>query len=276
MNTTMRRRPALSSVASVIGALTALFFPAACGALDLVGLSVTPHNQSPNMRYRRAPDPQLGARVEIFLRHEGQAPLTLAPDFPARFDGRTPAELLTNGDCAWHDTPAARSNESIVLPPGALTVWSFNSRGTNWGAGTVHQLQDGQPSWDLASVTGPNGALFFANDLAYRPDVQEKVFQFTPREGVFTFRLPAYLPNPAEVFRLDADGPQDVTFSPSGGQITIQDRVSVAGIYVAAPAVGLRQRVQARHAELLQFEHGFDFNPAAVDSDFNTLRQLLP
>jgi len=37
-----------------------------------------------------------------------------------------------------------------------------------------------------------------------------------------------------------------------------------------------RQRLQARHAELLEFEHGFDFDPAAVDSDFETLRQLLP
>lgn len=91
------------------------------------------------MRYRRAPDPQLGARVELFLRHEGPSPLSLAPDFAARFDGRTPAELLTSGDWAWHDTPSARTNESITLPPGALTVWSFNSRGTNWGAGTRHQ-----------------------------------------------------------------------------------------------------------------------------------------
>ena len=40
------------------------------------------------------------------------------------------------------------------------------------------EFQDGQPSWDLASVTGPNGALLFANDLAYVPDAQKKVFKF--------------------------------------------------------------------------------------------------
>ena len=138
------------------------------------------------------------------------------------------------------------------------------------------ELKDGQPSWDLASVTGPNGALLFALDLAYVPDAQEKVFKFAPRDGVFAFKLPAYLLRPAEVFRLDSDGPHDVQFAVSKGQITIQDQVTVAGIYVAAPMPGLRPRLQARHAELLQFERGLDFNPAAVDADFATLRQLLP
>jgi hypothetical protein len=108
------------------------------------------------------------------------------------------------------------------------------------------------------------------------PAAQQKVFQFTPRDGVFACKLPAYLHKPAEVFRLDADGPHDVKFSASGGQITIQDRVNVAGIYVVAPGPGLRPRLQARHVALLQFERGLDFNPAAVDTDFATLRQLLP
>ena len=679
MKSTMRRSAAISPVAHVIGVIAVMLLPVACDALELVGLSVTPHNQSPNLRYRRAPDPQLGARIELFLRHESQAPLSMAPDFPARFDGRTPAELLANGDWAWHDTPAARTNESITLPPGVLTVWSFNSRGTNWGAGTVHQLavdgadskpivlrldaprtwlsavtflghgdsmqptraivhvanesgrpltlracrlwlpasnvdfrvlrpqpwqtnlvrfpatgviptgekggftietgplpltycavevetagadgkpaslwahlrikreifdlsggwvasklgtsntlhavpylktlrrmhinagmhqevsgysdgplfakyplkymnrlqpldrydtdtvlprihavefqgepqygggrpvppqevlakflpygptrlptslthseervwrhyaglsdyphydayrvcapapdawhlydrwgtnrlrwgapletigdmtrslrdlnrprpiaywsqgahagwdrtggrartsptpdelraqayhalahritslywfnlslkslvkfrdliepithvnreirlmedmllegdafeyrrelQDGQPAWDLASVTGPNGALLFANDLGYQPDLQEKVFRFLPRDGVFAFKLPAYLPRPAEVFRLDADGPHDVNFAVSEGQITIRDRVNVAGIYVVAPTQGLGQRLQARHTELLRVERSFDFDPAGQEPDFEILSRLLP
>lgn len=667
------------ALAMLPNALTALGLPVAGGALDLVGLSVTPHTQSAEMRYRRAPDPGLGARVELFLVHRGDGALRIDPEFPVAFDGKSPADLITHGDWAWHDTPAARPDQNLTLPSGALTVWSFNSRGTNWGAGTVHQLaaggaetrridlrldaphawlsavtflgqgdsleptrailhlanasdrplrlhacrlwlpasnadfrvlhprpwqtnlvcfpatgvipaggkggftletgplpltygavevhtagadgppaslwahlrikrevfdlgggwvaselgtsntlhavpylktlrrmhlntgmhqevsgysdtplftkyplkymnrlqpfdrydtdamlprihavefqgepqygggrpvppqevfsrflpygptrlptslthseervwryyaglsdyphydayrvsapapdawglydrwgadrlrwgapletigdmtrslrdlnrprpiaywsqgahagwdryggrartsptpdelraqayhalaqritslywfnlslqslvkfrdliepitrvnreirlmedlllegdafeyrrelKDGQPLWDLASVAGPNGALLFANDLAYVPAPQEKVFKFTPRDGVFTFKLPAYLPKPAEVFRLDADGPHDVKFSASGGQITIQDRVNVAGIYVAAPMPGLRTRLQARHAELLQFERGLAFNPAAVDADFATLRQLLP
>ena len=138
------------------------------------------------------------------------------------------------------------------------------------------ELQDGQPSWDLASVTGPNGTLLFANDLAYGPDIQEKIFRFQPRNGVFAFRLPAYLPVPAEVFRLDADGPHDVDFTIGEGQITIRDRVNVVGIYVVTPTKGLRQRLQTRHAELLQIERSFDFDPAGRETDFKRLRKLLP
>jgi hypothetical protein len=138
------------------------------------------------------------------------------------------------------------------------------------------EFQDGQPAWDLASVTGPNGALLFANDLDYVPDLQEKVFRFSPRNGVFAFKLPAYLSKPAEVFRLDADGPHDVDFSVSEGQITIRDRVNVAGIYVVTPSKGLRQRLQARHAELLHFESSFDFDPAGRETDLERLRELLP
>ena len=54
------------------------------------------------------------------------------------------------------------------------------------------------------------------DDLAYLPDLAEKVFKFTPRDGVFTLQLPAYLPKAAEVFRLDADGTHDVKFSLGG------------------------------------------------------------
>lgn len=138
------------------------------------------------------------------------------------------------------------------------------------------ELQGGKPAWDLASVTGPTGGLLFANDLAYAPNPQRKVFDFQSREGVFRFRLPSYLASPAEVFRLDADGPHDVKFSVNEGRVTIQDRVHVAGVYVVAPTEGLRRQMQARQAALLRFERSFEFDPANDDSDFGTLRQLLP
>ncbi|MBM3855678.1 MAG: hypothetical protein FJ399_21415, partial [Verrucomicrobia bacterium] len=109
-------------------------------ALELAGLSVTPHVRSAELRYRRPPEPGLGARVELFLRHDGPAPLAVGAGHPVSFDQRTPAELLTRGDWAWHDTPAARPTESVVVPPGALMVWSFNSRSSAWGAGTRHEM----------------------------------------------------------------------------------------------------------------------------------------
>lgn len=649
-----------------------------CTALELTGLSVTPHQQSPNMRYRRAPSPELGARVELFLRNNETTPLVMGPDFASRFDGSAPAELLRKGAWAWHDTPAARTNHTVTLPPGALTVWSFNSRGTNWGVGTTHQvemagataktlqlkldappawlsavtflgpndavapdrvvvhvandaerpltlrglrlwlpasnaefralrpqpwltnlagfpgsrviparekggftvqtgplpltygavevetrgpdgkpaslwahlriqrevfdlsggwvasglgggntlqaepylktlrrmhinagmhqhvpgysdtplydkyplkymnrlqpfdqydtdamlprihaveflgepqygggrpvppqevwaaflpyeptrlptsvthseeriwrdyaglsdyphydayrvtapspdawglydrwggerirwgapletigdmtrslrdlnrprpiaywsqgahegwdryggrartspttdelraqayhalahritslywfnlslkslvkfpdliepitrmnreirmmedlvlegdafeyrreLEAGRPAWDLASVTGPNGALLFALDLAYVPDPKEKVFQFAPRNGAWSFKLPAYLSKPVEVFRLDADGPRKVEFTLEPGAIMIRDRVSVAAMYVLAPAPGMRERFQARHADLCRFEQSFGFDPGHQAADLETLQRLV-
>ena len=93
---------------------------------------------------------------------------------------------------------------------------------------------------------------------------------------MFAFQLPAYLPVPAEVLRLDAEGTRDVDFAASEGQITIRDRVNVVGIYVVTPTKGLRQRLQKRHAELLRIERSFDFDPAEQETDLKRLRKLLP
>jgi hypothetical protein len=138
------------------------------------------------------------------------------------------------------------------------------------------ELRDRQPSWDLASVTGPNGALLFALDLDYQPDFKERVFRFAPRDGTFTFRLPAYLLKPAEVFRIDAEGTHPVRFVAKEGRLEIGDRVTVAGIYVVAPRAGLRERLLARQAELLRQEQEVGFDPASEDLDFATLRQFVP
>ena len=38
--------------------------------------------------------------------------------------------------------------------------------------------RDGKPDWDIAVIAGPSGAVCFALDLAYVPDLTEKVFKF--------------------------------------------------------------------------------------------------
>ena len=119
--------------------------------LELGGLSVTPHVQSPVMRYRRAPDPELGVLVHVFLRNPGPNPLMFDAAVPVRFRDQTPAQLLANGDWTWHDTPAAWPGTKRTLPPGGLTVWSFNTRGTNWGVGTRAKLRIGPASGVAAS-----------------------------------------------------------------------------------------------------------------------------
>jgi hypothetical protein len=112
-------------------------------ALELVGMVVTPHVQSDEMRYRRPPDPELGARVELILRNSSDQPVPIDSQLPLDFDGRTPAELLAAGEWAWHDTPSARPETAYRLPPGAVTVWKFNGRGARWAAGTQHSMQVG-------------------------------------------------------------------------------------------------------------------------------------
>ena len=134
--------------------LAAAQFAAAAGFashFELTGLSVTPHVQSSAMRYRRPSDPELGVLVQVFLRNAGPDSLLLDETWSGRFRGQTPAQLLANGDWTWHDTPSAWGGQKLILPPGALTVWSFNTRGANWGLGT-HALLVTGPVCELASA----------------------------------------------------------------------------------------------------------------------------
>ncbi|NLV44178.1 MAG: hypothetical protein GXY07_06735, partial [Candidatus Hydrogenedentes bacterium] len=68
-------------------------------ALSIAGMTVTPHMMVESMRYLREPEPAVGARVELFLRHdaqEGGAPLVLDGKSRLLFDGKTPADLLAS------------------------------------------------------------------------------------------------------------------------------------------------------------------------------------
>ncbi len=113
------------------------------GSLDLRGAVVVPHSQSKEMRYRREPDFSLGARVQLFVRNPGDAELRLAPNATIRLREKTPDELLASDEWAWHDFPSAWTNEPLALPPGALTVWTFNGKRAPWGVGTSATLAVG-------------------------------------------------------------------------------------------------------------------------------------
>ncbi|MEZ5328680.1 MAG: hypothetical protein R3F19_26845 [Verrucomicrobiales bacterium] len=136
-------------------------------------------------------------------------------------------------------------------------------------------LNEGKLDWDLSSITGKEGALFFANDLAYSPDNDTNTFEFTPRQAALTFRLPGYLSKPEEVFRVDADGVHEVEFTLAPDALQINDRIDVAAVYVAAANPGLRQRLAQKHAELIKEESAYAFDPASKASDLDSLRALL-
>jgi hypothetical protein len=146
------------------------------------------------------------------------------------------------------------------------------------GAAYQHkQIQrDGKPDWGLASIISTDGALLFALDLDYEADVTEKVFQFgPPRPARFEFDLPRWLRRPADVFRIDADGIHEVRSRGRANAIVIEDRANKIGVYVAATDAGLRERLEARRREMLQFEESLGFDPAGSDADFETLTAFL-
>jgi hypothetical protein len=121
------------------------------GKLELAGVTVTPHEIATALRYRRDPDPELGARVQLFLKNSTDRELSIPASLPVKFRGQAAADLLASGVWTWHDTPSAWPGTTLSLPPGALTVWTFNSRGSPWGVGTEASVEVAWPDGSAAA-----------------------------------------------------------------------------------------------------------------------------
>lgn len=164
------------------GFTLALVAHAAPPQLGIAGISVTPHVMADSMRYTKEPEPAVGARVQLFLRNDGAAdgePVLMDKDARILCDGKSPMALLDAGAWSWHDMPAARPEEKTVLPPGALTVWTFNGRTAPFGPGGRVRFEAGpeespwiatemafdKPACWLSAVT------FCGPDTAIQPDV---------------------------------------------------------------------------------------------------------
>lgn len=129
--------------------------------------------------------------------------------------------------------------------------------------------------WDIASVCGPRAALLFALDLDYTPDPEEKVFKFdSPRRAKWEFRLPAYLGNTKDVFRIDADGVYDVKWEKQDDGVEIRDKASRVAVYIATPDTNLRASVEQERQRLVAAEAALQFDPARNDGDFEQLVEL--
>ena len=122
-------------------------------ALVVEGFHVVPHLQSTEMRYRRQPDFSLGARVELFLRNNSAEAVEIPADADIRVRGRTPEELLQSDEWAWHDLPSAWGGPPLRLPPGAMTVWSWNGKRAPWGTNT-------QAGWTVGVAGGGDPVRF--------------------------------------------------------------------------------------------------------------------
>ncbi|NQV31808.1 MAG: hypothetical protein HQ515_03895 [Phycisphaeraceae bacterium] len=108
--------------------------------LTLQGVTVTPHVQSLDMRYRKATDFSLGARAQIFVQNACLSPICLEPGTDIRVRGRRPKALVDADEWAWYDFPDAWDTP-LTLAPEALTVWTWNGKREPWGLGTRADLQ---------------------------------------------------------------------------------------------------------------------------------------
>ena len=135
----------------------------------------------------------------------------------------------------------------------------------------------GRLDWDIATIAGPRGALLFALDLDYKPDLKERVFRFgEPCEARFAFRLPAYLRGCTDVFRVDADGITDVRLRRTRTGVVVEDHVSKVAVYVAAPDRRARAGIEEWRRALVAEEQATGFDPAHSDADFAVLQALAP
>ncbi len=109
------------------------------------------------------------------------------------------------------------------------------------------RTRDGAPDWDLASIAAPEAAVLFALDTAYVADAKENVFRFgPPRSASFAFALPAWLRQPKEVFRVDADGIHETQWRATESGVTIEDVRSSDAIYVATSSPQVRSGIEQR------------------------------
>ncbi len=128
--------------AAAVAPIVALACGSAAAEFEIAGIAVVPHAPSvaADLRYVKPRGPTDGARVQVFLRHAGPDTATLAADAAITVGGSTPDQLVETGAWAWHDFPSQWPAEPLTLPPGSLTVLSFNATGGGWGVGTAADL----------------------------------------------------------------------------------------------------------------------------------------
>ncbi len=103
--------------------------------LELAGMEVVPHQFSARMKWRRPPDPELSARVSMFLRNTSDTVLSIQNP---RWNGESGEALVRSGEWAWHDP---KSTSGFELPAGALRVVRWNGSKARWGVGNQFEFQ---------------------------------------------------------------------------------------------------------------------------------------
>jgi hypothetical protein len=177
------------------------------------------------MRYRGRRG-SLAAKVELFVR---------GPAMPGRFEGKTPEELLSSGEWAWHDLGTAMKS-----PPGALTVWTFNGKSRRWGVGNAFALEaDGLPNTrvEIAEPTRWISAVtFLSSDGSVYPDTIVLHIANAAGRPLKARALRLWLPKPGGPWQtLWPDRPMKVSATiPGGDRGFIRQRIRKLPLTFAA------------------------------------------
>jgi hypothetical protein len=128
---------------------------------------------------------------------------------------------------------------------------------------------EGHPDWELSSIVAPQGAVLFALDTAYHIDQDQLEFAFgEPRPCAHGFELPAWLREPADVFRIDADGVSAVNWQMEGKRIVITDQASRDRIYIVARDKSTRGELEQRLLNALAHEASFQADDGVSSNGF--------
>ena len=126
---------------------------------EICGVTVTPHVIAETMQYRRPRDPELGAKVQLFVK--GTA-------LPGLFAAKRPDELLESGDWGWHDLSTAVSG-----PEDSLSVWTWNGKSSRWGTGNSIDVEGEGLTKSRISIAAPqrwiSAITFLAADAEPHP-----------------------------------------------------------------------------------------------------------
>jgi hypothetical protein len=152
--------------------------------MEIAGVTVTPHVRAKSMRYGADPGEAVGALVRIFVRHTGFQPPRegaanrLNPS-EVLFDGQYPIRYLLDGAWSWHDNPNVWRGEDTEIPPGGVSVWTFNTVRKDWGVGrrftmTVEDWRHGARAQFPLEIAAPkvwlSAVTFLASDGGVYPD----------------------------------------------------------------------------------------------------------
>jgi hypothetical protein len=139
--------------------------------------------------------------------------------------------------------------------------------------------EEGKNSADLSSLVNREVMLLVVNDLTYGIDPTAKEFRFPVRPIECSFPRVPWLfgkgTGSLQVFRVDADGTHDVTYSFNDTEIKIKDSLHVVGIYIATGSTELRGKLDQESSSLREFERAVEFDPASNPSDLLKLRSYL-